>query len=121
MPKRFVQIILAAIFLTAGILHFTMDDLFAQIVPPVLPWPFLIVWTTGAIELAFGTLLLAGRSLHTVSVLLPLYLLAVLPANIYMALEEITFGNEAVTPSFLWVRVALQFPLIALVVWATRR
>jgi len=44
----------------------------------------------------------------------------VLPANIYMALAGIPFGETAASPAMLWGRVALQFPLIAIIFWATR-
>lgn len=120
MIRRIIQIILGLFFLVAGILHFTMDTVFAQIVPPVLPWPVLIVWITGVMELVFATLLLTGRFLRYTGLLLSLYLLAVLPANIYMAMAGLNFGNELLTPAMLWTRVGLQFPLIALVLWATR-
>ena len=47
------------------------------------------------------------------------YLLAVLPANIYMAVANIPLGDMEASPTALWVRVALQFPLIALILWAS--
>ena len=47
------------------------------------------------------------------------YLLAVLPANIYMALAGIGFNDDIISPQILWFRVALQFPLIALIAWAS--
>ena len=52
--------------------------------------------------------------------MLGLFLLAVLPANIYMAIANIPFGDTAASPTALWIRVALQFPLIAIIYWATR-
>jgi len=47
------------------------------------------------------------------------YLLAVLPANIYMAMANIPLGDMTASPTMLWVRVALQFPFIALILWAS--
>jgi uncharacterized membrane protein len=120
MMKRMVRIILAAFFLVAGALHFLMDTVFAQIVPPFLPYPIAIVWGTGVMEICFGAALLTGRFLPQTGLLLSLYLLAVLPANIYMAMAGIDFGNDHLTPAVLWARVALQFPLVAFVLWATQ-
>lgn len=47
------------------------------------------------------------------------YLLAVLLANIYMAMYNIPMGETTASPTALWVRVVLQFPLIALILWAS--
>lgn len=110
----------ALFFVVAGISHFLADDTFAAIVPPFLPFPYFIVWVTGGMEIAFGVLLLCPHYRSAVGILLGLFLLAVLPANIYMAIAGIPFGDTVASPAALWIRVALQFPLIALIYWATR-
>jgi uncharacterized membrane protein len=119
MIKRGIQILLAAFFFIAGILHFHLDDAFARIVPPMLPFPVAIVWLTGLMELAFAAALAARWRPPVTGLLLAIYLLAVLPANIYMAVSDIPFGDMALGSVALWFRVALQFPLIALVLWCT--
>jgi len=118
--KRGTQIFLGVFFLVAGVLHFVMDDAFAQIVPPGLPFPVGIVWLTGVMELVFAAGLLLRRHLVLTGILLSLYLLAVLPANIYMAIEDVPLGDgQQLGPLILWIRVALQFPLIAFILWCT--
>ena len=118
--KRGTQIFLGVFFLVAGVLHFVMGEAFARIVPPLLPFPLQIVWLTGAMELVFAAGLLLRRHLVATGILLSLYLLAVLPANIYMAMENIPLGDgEQLGPVVLWIRVALQFPLIAWILWCT--
>jgi len=107
-------------FVYAGIMHFVEDDKFAAIVPPLLPFPYFIVWFTGGMEIAMGVLLLCPHLRPNVGIILGLFLLAVLPANIYMAVASIPFGDTAASPAALWIRVALQFPLIAIIYWATR-
>ena len=119
MLKRIIQIILGLFFFVAGILHFKFDTSFAQIVPPMLPYPVVIAWVTGVMELCFAASLLTGWRVKACGRLLALYLLAVLPANIYMAMAQIPFGEARLSPQVLWIRVLLQFPLIALVLWAT--
>lgn len=43
-----------------------------------------------------------------------------LPANIYMAMVGLPLGDgQRLGPVVLWIRVAFQFPLIALVPWCT--
>lgn len=119
MIKRGIQILLAAFFFVAGLIHFRLDDAFARIVPPMLPFPVAIVWITGVMELVFAAALIAKWRLPLTGLLLSAYLLAVLPANIYMAIAGIPLGETALSPAALWFRVALQFPLIALVLWCT--
>ena len=117
--KRVVQILVGLFFLFAGVMHFVVDDAFARIVPPVLPYPYEIVWITGVMELVFAALLIAGRYLVWTGRILSVFLLCVLPANIYMAIAQIPLGDETPDPVLLWVRVAMQFPFIALILWAT--
>lgn len=117
MFKTIICWLLAAFFLLAGITHFTQTDSFAAIVPPALPFKHLIVQITGAMELVFAVGLLMPKWRRITGWALSAFLLAVLPANIYMALAGIPFG-ELSSPTALWVRVFLQFPLIALVLWA---
>ncbi len=110
---------LAVFFTAGGITHFTSDRDFASIVPPALPYPLQIVWATGVMELLFAAALLQNRYLPQIGFLLSLYLLAVLPANIYMAVAGISIFMEHVPTWAAWARIPLQFPLIALILWAT--
>jgi uncharacterized membrane protein len=112
--------VLALFFLVAGILlHFMATDEVAQIVPPFLPLPKLIVIVTGVMEILFAIGLIWPKWRRLTGIVLSVYLLAVLPANIYMALENMPLDGRDLTSFQLWFRVALQFPLIALVLWAS--
>jgi len=110
--------LLAAFFIYAGIMHFVADDMFARIVPPRLPIPYVIVWVTGLIEIVLAIGLLCPHFRKNAGILFAPYLLAVLPANIYMAVAGLPLGEHIASPTALWIRVALQFPLIALILWA---
>ena len=76
----------ALFFVLAGVSHFLSDDKFAAIVPPFLPFPYFIVWVTGLMEIAMGVMLLCPHYRARVGVILGIFLLAVLPANIYICL-----------------------------------
>ncbi|MEP4050967.1 MAG: hypothetical protein ABJN22_01850 [Litorimonas sp.] len=118
--KSALYVFFALFFVVAGVMHFVAVENFAAIVPPLLPFPKLIVWVTGLMEIGMGVMLLCPHFRPHIGVMLGLFLLAVLPANIYMAMAGIPFGNSVSSPAMLWGRVALQFPLIALIYWATR-
>ena len=113
-------LLLSLFFAAAGVAHFTMTDDFAQIVPPFLPFPELIVQITGAMELVFALGLLWPKWRARTGWALSVFLLCVLPANIYMALEGMPLGDFATSKFSLWVRVGLQFPLITLILWSAR-
>jgi len=118
--KAALCIFFALFFIAAGILHFVAVESFAAIVPPLLPFPKFIVWVTGLMEIGMGVMLVCPHFRPRIGILLSVFLLAVLPANIYMAMAGIPFGDSVSSPTALWIRVALQFPLIALILWATR-
>ncbi len=117
--RTYTCLALAAFFGSAGVLHFTHTGAFAKIVPPPLPAE-LTVRVTGVIELLFAAGLAWPRTRARVGLPLALYCLAVLPANIHMALQETPVGGMTLPPSLLWLRVFLQLPLIVLILWATR-
>ncbi|MDC0880729.1 hypothetical protein OAP69_05055 [Hellea sp.] len=109
----------AIFFFYAGLMHFIQEESFTAIVPPILPFPKLIVWITGLMELVFAIFLIQSKYRKLAGMLLCPFLLAVLPANIYMAMNNIPFGEMTATPTKLWIRVALQFPLILSILWVT--
>ncbi len=117
--KTILCYVFALFFFVAGILHFVQDTEFAAIVPPLLPFPVAIVWATGVMEVVFAIGLLFSKYRKQAGFWLAPYLLAVLPANIYMAMEGIPLGDMAASPTQRWIRVLLQFPLIALILWAS--
>ena len=110
---------LAVFFAAAGIAHFTHTDAFAAIVPPPLPFKREIVLATGVMELAFAVGLLVPKWRRVTGWLLAAYLLAVLPANVFMALEGMPLGPLE-SRAALWGRVAAQFPLIGVVLWGCK-
>jgi len=109
----------AVFFFFAAIMHFVKVDSFVAMVPPMLPFPRLIVWATGIMELVFAVGLILPKYRKLSGFWLAPYLLAVLPANIYMAMYNIPLGDRVMSPVVLWVRVALQFPLIAVILWTS--
>jgi len=118
--KMVICWVLALFFLAAGVLlHFMAASEVANIVPPFLPFPKLIVIVTGVMEIFFAIGLVWPKWSRFTGIALSVYLLAVLPANIHMALEGMPLGGRDLTAFQLWFRVALQFPLIALILWAS--
>jgi uncharacterized membrane protein len=101
----------ALLFITTGTLHFLRPALYLSIVPPGFGHAGTLVAISGAAELAGGIGLLIPPTRNAAAIGLIALLLAVWPANWYMALAADRFA--AVAPAWaIWLRVPLQLPLI---------
>lgn len=115
--KLALKILLAAIMVFAGVMHFVSPGPFVKIVPRYLPSPLALVYVSGFFEIAGGLgLLVPATSRVAAWGLIALYI-AVFPANINMAVHDLPFG-QGPTPSYLlWLRLPLQLVLIAWAGW----
>ena len=118
MIASLVRTALAGLFLMAGIAHFQHPQAFMKIVPPQLPSPRFLVYLSGVVEILGGVGILWPATRVASGWLLVALLLAVFPANVYMATSGVKFGSFPSQPWMAWARLPFQFVLIALVVWA---
>ena len=113
-PARWLA---AGLFVAAGVTHFARPEWFVRIVPPQLPSPSTLVLVSGVAEVAGGLGLLPSQTRRAAGWGLVVLLVAVFPANIYMAVRADRFGD--VGPAWaMWARLPLQGVLIAWVAWA---
>jgi len=105
----------AVLFVIAGVLHFVFTPVYMKIMPPYLPAARLLVQVSGLCEVLGGLGLLAPEMRRLAAWGLVTLLIAVLPANIQMALDHARWAGIPVWA--LWARVTLQAPLIW---WAWR-
>lgn len=109
------------LYILVGIVHFVKTDFFLTIMPPYLPFPLALVYLSGAIEIMLGSLLMVKKYQTYAAWGLVLLLIAVYPANIYLAFNEAP--QEALKVSAFmasWVRLPIQFVLIGIAYWHTR-
>ena len=104
--------ILAVFFIVAGSLHFLFPAPYIRIVPPFLPLPRLLVFISGIAEITGGAGLLVPKFQRAAAYGLVLLLLAVFPANIYMAVAHLQFPGLLGKSWVQWLRLPLQIPLI---------
>lgn len=112
MKKKISLVLMALLYIQAGITHFTNPKFFDVIVPPPLPTR-PVVHISGIIEILLGLALFVPGLRRWAAWGVMALLVAVYPANIYQALTP-----EAQMGQPLWVflvRLPLQFVLLA---WA---
>lgn len=109
------RIAFGLLFLVAGVLHLAVPGVYLKIMPPLLPHPLALVYVSGVAEMLGGVGVLLRATRRAAASGLVLLLLAVWPANLYMALVP---GRFPGIPGWaLWARLPLQVPLIW---WAWR-
>ena len=96
----------------SGILHFVSADAYVSIMPDYLPLHRELVYLSGIFEVLFGLGLLWRKTRRAAGICLILLYLAVLPANMNMAAQNIQPTNFHIPPLLLWARLPLQLVLI---------
>ena len=110
--RHVMRWIMAGFYMLAGIAHLTLTDKFLLIVPDWVPFPRAVVLATGVCEIAGSIALLSTRLRRLAGLMLALYAVCVLPANIKHAIDGIHLPP---LPDSWWYhgpRLALQ-PVLA--------
>jgi len=121
MAMLVIRILLAALFVFAGTAHLLSPRLFLPIMPPWVPFHLPCILLSGIFELAGGIGLLIPNphvQFWTGWGLL-LLLVAVFPANIYMAQMQIKIGGFPSQSWMGWARLPLQPLLMLGISWVT--
>lgn len=105
--RKLLLLGLAGFFISFGIDHFVNPDFYLGIMPPAFPLHVEAVYISGFFEVLGGIGVLVPRLRKIAGWGLLALLVAVYPANIYMALNPASFPDIPV--ALLYVRLALQF------------
>ena len=119
---KFISILMmSAFYIIIGVQHFIDPAWFVQIMPPCLPLHYELVYISGFFEICLGLMLLYPGTRFIASWGLILLLIAVYPANIYLAFNEIPQRALDISAfSASWVRLPLQFVFIGLAYWHSK-
>jgi uncharacterized membrane protein len=103
--------LIGAMFVAAGVLHFKFPKMYESIVPPYLPSPHALVLLSGVFEILGGLGVAIPQTRVAAGWGLIALLVAVFPANLYMATDAEKFAKVA--PAWgLYARLPLQAALI---------
>ncbi len=108
-PERWiVRSALALIYAYVGYRHLIAPELFLLIVPGWVPEARLVVFATGACEIAGAVALMTGRLRYAAGTMLALYAVCVYPANVKHALDSVAIGGTKTGWGYHGPRLAFQ-------------
>ena len=110
--KSFLIIISSIFYVIVGIKHFIEPEYFLSIVPPYLPYHLELVYISGLFEILFGLLILFPKYRYYGAIGLILLLIAVFPANIYLAQSKEAQEAIGATQEIATWRLPIQGVLI---------
>lgn len=116
--KYFSLIVMGVFYISIGVSHFTSPIWYVQIVPPYLPYKLELVYISGLFEILFGGMLFFKKTRFLAGWGLILLLIAVYPANIYLAQTNGAAMNT--TPLIAWGRLPVQFIFVGLAYWHSK-
>ena len=115
MVKVISVYVMGIFYIMVGIKHFQDPSWFVQIVPPILPYKYELVYISGFFEILLGILLMIPRFQSIAAKGLMALLICVYPANIYLAQTNgVALG---ISPLIAWGRLPFQFVFIGLAYW----
>ena len=87
------RLTIAPVFVIAGVVHLARPELFAPLMPPVVPHPMAVIVLTGLAELAGAACLFVPRLRALAGLMLALYAVCVFPVNIAHAVHDLSTGT----------------------------
>ena len=99
-------------FVVASIPHFTSPERYLPMMPPFVPSPLAMIYVSGVAELAGGIGLLIRRTARVASWGLALLLVAIFPANIWVAVNGANAAGLPSSPWYTWSRLPFQLVFI---------
>lgn len=96
-------------FLVVGTMHFLKPESLTYMIDGFMPFAYELVLVTGIIEIGLAILLIGGKWQKSIGWITILYLIAIFPANIYVAVHKLPPpGGLPASPWYTWSRLFFQ-------------
>lgn len=118
--KKITIYFMGLAYIYVGIRHFVDPDFFLAIMPDYLPYHLEAVYISGICEIALGTMLFFKKYRWIAGWGLILLLIAVFPANIYLAQNESAQQAIQISETAALIRLPFQALFIGLAYWHTK-
>ena len=115
MFKQITIYLMSLFYVFGGIKHFTNVGWYMKIMPPYLSYHKELVYLSGAFEIILGIMLVFEKTRFLSGWGLILLLIAVFPANIYLA--QTNGATINISPVLAWGRLPFQAVFIGLAYW----
>ncbi|QNL51799.1 hypothetical protein H8S90_09580 [Olivibacter sp. SDN3] len=116
------RIAMAAMLIITAIAHFVFTKGMSMMLPDFIPYKTELVYLTGIIEAMAAVGILISKYQKLTGLLLIVFFVLVIPANIYATLKHVDMENatfEGDGPNYLWYRIPLQAFFIAWVYFSS--
>ena len=110
---------MAAFYILAGANHFIDPGFYQQMMPPFLPMHYFLIYFSGVIEIVLGLGLFFKKTRKLSAYGIILLLIAIFPANIYMAINNVQLEGLPTPAWVTYARLPFQFFFIAWAYWHT--
>lgn len=118
--KRVLLWVMGAFYILSGLNHFLSADAYIAIMPDYLPWHSQLVFLSGLVEVGLGIAVLIPATRVPAAWGIIVLLIAVFPANLYVAMNDLPYVGDEPSTVLNWLRLPLQLVLIAWAYWYTR-
>ena len=102
------RVSMAVMLIVTGVSHFTNTQQMVDMMPDFMPAKREMIYFTGACELLAVIGLIWSRTAKLASILLIIFFVLILPANIAGSLKSVQFGGMEYGPMYLLFRIPLQ-------------
>lgn len=102
------RVAMALMLIVAGIAHFVYYEPMVAMMPDFVPWKLEVVYLTGILEFMSAVGLLWERTAWLTSVMLAIFLVAILPANILGSIRGVNIPGAEYGVWYLLFRIPLQ-------------
>ena len=119
MVKTGFKYFLVVFFVLSGANHFLSPEFYLDIMPPYIPAHTIMVALSGATEIIAGIMLAIPKVSKWGAWFIIAHLLIFFTVHIYM-IQEASTAFADLPLAGLWIRIPIQFLLIAWAFWFTR-
>ena len=119
MIRRILLYVMGVFYVLAGYNHFADPDVYRAMIPGDLPIEGLLHYGVGTLEIVLGVAVLIPRYRVRAAWGLIALLIAIFPANVYVAIADVEYLGRPTT-TLNWIRLPFQFLFIAWAWWYTK-
>lgn len=123
MLRRLSLVLMALLYIAAGVNHFWHPHFYLPIIPSFFPYKAVLNTLAGVAEIVLGLLLFPVRSRRLAAYGIITMLIAFLPVHIWMVVKGGCYFNpqKCIPNGLLWLRLLIGQPMLIWWAWSNRK